>query len=118
MNDQEGNIQKIKQWLDIEQKINHFSKQLRELRKLKKELNVDILEIMKVNDIDCFDCNSGQIIYTKSNVKKAINKKSLLSILQSYDNENNTETANQLCNYILENRETQIRENIKLKINK
>lgn len=111
-------INKIKSWLEIEHKISEFSKQLRELRKIKKELNVELLEIMKTNDIDCFDCNSGQILYTKNNVKKALNKKSLFSILTNYDNENNTQSANQLCEYILENREIQVRENIKLKVNK
>ena len=118
MTQKEEIINKIKQWLETEKKINEFSTQLRELRKNKKNLNVELMEIMKTNDIDCFDCNSGQIVYTKNNVKKALNKKSLYKILQEFDNINNTNSANIICNYILENRETQIRENIKLKPNK
>ena len=74
-------IQNIKQWLDLEQKIADYSKELRELRKMKKELSVDLVEVMKTNDIDCFDCKSGQLTYTKNNVKKSINKKYLNEVL-------------------------------------
>ena len=33
------------------------------------------MEVMKTNEIDCFDCNSGQLMYTKNQTKKPINKK-------------------------------------------
>ena len=62
-------VQHIKQWLDLESKITEQSRQLRELRKQKKELSVGLMEVMKTNEIDCFDCNSGQLMYTK-NIKK------------------------------------------------
>lgn len=63
-------VNKIKQWLAVETKIDEYSKQLKELRSMKKSLNVDLLDIMKNNEIDCFDCTSGKIMYTKSNVRK------------------------------------------------
>ena len=77
-------ISKIKSWLEIEQQISNLSAQLRELRKQKKELNVDLVDVMKSNEIDCFDCNSGKLMYTKTNVKRSINKKYLHDILSKY----------------------------------
>ena len=42
---------KIKQWLAVEQKIKELSLQLKQYRGF-KELNVDLLDIMKTNEID------------------------------------------------------------------
>ena len=108
-------VQKIKIWLAVESKISELSNQLKELRKMRKDLNVDLLEIMKTNEIDCFDCNSGKIMYTKNNVKKTISKKYLTDILQKYYGNENSSQAENLCNFILENRQIEVKENIKLK---
>ncbi len=108
-------VQTIKQWIELEEKINGLSKELRILRKTKKDLNVSLINVMKEHEIDCFDCNSGQLAYTRNNVKKSINQKYLINILNQYFEQNNNEEADKICNYILENRDTQVRENIKLK---
>ena len=111
-------VYKIKQWLAMENKIGELSRQLKELRNAKKELNVDLMEIMKTNEIDCFDCNSGKISYTRTNVKKSINKKYLANVLQQFYGDQHTKEAADVCNFILDNREITVRENIKLKKNK
>lgn len=116
--DQGYMIQRIKQWFAIENKLTELSAQIKELRKMRKDLNVDLLEIMKTHNIDCFDCNSGKIMYTKNNVKKTINKKYLNDILQKYYGTENTKEAQELCEFILDNREIQVKENIKFKKNR
>lgn len=108
-------VQTIKQWLDLEDKISQMSKELRDMRKKKKELNMSLMGVMKENEIDCFDCNNGQIMYTRNNVKKSINKKYLHDILGKYFQDESSDEAIKLCSYILENRDVQVRENIKLK---
>ena len=108
-------VQKIKTWLAVESKITELSRQLKELRSMRKDLNVDLLEIMKTNEIDCFDCNSGKITYTKNNVKKAISKKYLTDVLNKFYGEENSNHAEELRNFILENRQIEVKENIKLK---
>ena len=108
-------VQKIKTWLAVESKITELSRQLKELRTMRKDLIVDLLEIMKTNEIECFDCNSGKITYTKSNVKKAISKKYLTDILNKFYGEENSNHAEELRNFILENRQIEVKENIKLK---
>lgn len=116
--DKESMVQKIKQWLAIETKINQLSREIRELRAMKKSINPELLTIMKENEIDCFDCNSGKITYTKNNVKKTINKKYLHDILQKYYGNEQSAEASNVCNFILDNREVQVKENIKFKKNK
>lgn len=115
MNQQEV-IESIKGWLEIENQISLLSAKLRELRKEKKRINEDLMGIMKDNEIDCFDCNSGKIMYTKNNVKKSINKKYLNDILTQYC-QNDSMEAERICNYIMDNRIIETKENIKLKKN-
>lgn len=115
MNQQEV-IERIKGWLEIENQISLLSAKLRELRKEKKSINEDLMGIMKDNEIDCFDCNSGKIMYTRNNVKKSINKKYLHDILTKYC-QNDSMEAERICNYIMENRIIETKENIKLKKN-
>jgi hypothetical protein len=116
----EESVSIIKQWLDIESEISHYSAILRELRKKKKQLNFSLLNIMKENNIDCFDCNSGQITYTKNNVKRGLNQKVLHELLGNYFSSNNANPneAEKLCKYIQDNRGTDIKESVKLKKNK
>lgn len=116
----EESVLTIKQWLDIESKISQHALILRELRKEKKQLNASLLEIMKENDIDCFDCNSGQITYIKNNVKRGLNQKNLHELLGKYFTSQNANPAEaeKLCKYIQDNRETEIKETVKLKKNK
>lgn len=108
-------VNTIKEWIDLESEISDLSKKLRNMRKAKKDLNLTLMKVMKENEIDCFDCNSGQLMYTKNNVKKPINKKYLNDVLGKYFEHSSQEEADKLCNYIMENRDIRIQENIKLK---
>ena len=110
----EDTLNKIKEWLKLQQIIESKNKELKELKKNMKSLEPDLLNIMKSGDIDCIDCNNGQIKYTKKKVTKAINKKYLLSILSQYYGDN----GNEICNIILENRLTDIKESINFKKHK
>lgn len=113
----ENNIIIIKKWLNLESNINEYSSKLRELRKQKRNLNNEVVEIMKTLNIDCFDCNSGQIIYSTNKVKKSLNQKSLYKILNNYfiQSSYSLEEVDKLSNFINENREVQTKEIIKLK---
>jgi hypothetical protein len=72
---------------------------------------------MKSNSIDCFDINGGALIYKKSVVKKPINGKSLMTILQNYY-KNQPNVAEELTKHILDNREEKIKETIFRKVDK
>lgn len=113
MNDKTILVEKIKRWLDLETKITANQKELKELRKQKKLLTIDLSTIMKSKQLECIDVTQGQILYTKTQTKKGINKKYLADILKTYYK--NDEHATTICNFILENRESTVKENIRLK---
>ena len=109
-------VEKIKKWLEIENKILALQHELKDIKKNKKLLSLELTDIMKHKQLECIDVTQGKILYTKSKSKKGINKNYLESILNKfYDND---DKAKKLCEYILENRETVEKENIKLKLHK
>jgi hypothetical protein len=117
MENKEQLVKTIKEWVKIDNEIRTLQQQQLVRKKEKKIISDSLIQVMKNNEIDCFDINDGQIIYNKKNVKKPITKKMLLNVLSNFF-ENDTVKANELNNYILENREDTVRENIIRKVNK
>lgn len=117
MENKEQLVKNIKEWVKIDNEIRILQQQQAMRKKEKKSISDSLIEVMKKNEIDCFDINDGQIIYNKKNIKKPITKKMLLNVLSNFF-ENDTEKATELNNYILENREDVVRENIVRKLNK
>ena len=72
---------------------------------------------MKTNSIDCFDINGGALVYKKSTIKKPLNAKTILLTLQNYY-KNDPQLAENITKHLLENREEQLKETIKRKIDK
>ncbi len=106
---------KIVKWLQYDGKIAEMQKQITLLKKSKKELSEDLTQIMKDKNTDIFNVkNVGKFVYTKKEVKKGINKKYLADVLNSFYS-SNPSAAEEVCNYILDNRETSVRENIQFK---
>jgi len=113
---EENLIQSIKTWMEIEKEIETLQKKMKELKSKKKTINVDLTNIMRNNNLDCIDVTSGQIRYVKNKVKKGINQKYLLSVMEKYYK--NKEEAQKICEYIQENREIQENEKIQFKKDK
>ena len=59
---------------------------------------------MKQNEIDEYNIKDGKLKYVKRNVKQAITKKYLISVLTNYY-KGNIEQAEQINNYIMDSRE-------------
>lgn len=115
METKEELIKTIREWVKIDNEIRTLQKEQLNRKNDKKKLSSLLIDIMKKNEIDCFDINDGQIIYNKKNVKKPITKKVLLEILQKYYKEDLLK-ANDVNNFILNNREESIKEEIVRKI--
>jgi hypothetical protein len=109
-------VENIKKWLECDHKINEIQKQVKEIKKQKKILTDTLTDLMKGNDLETIDTKQGQIQYIHKEVKKGVNQKYLTQILNKYYT--NPVMAKEVCDYIMENRETQIRENIRLKKDK
>ena len=70
---------------------------------------------MKTNEIDCVDINNGKILFCKNKVKTPLTKKSLLLSLEKYFSDIPQIDHSDVSKFILENRETLIKENIRRK---
>ena len=117
MDTKEHLIMNIKEWIKIDSEINQLKTDIKEKNNKKKMLTNDLITVMKSNTIDCFDINGGSLIYIKSVIKKPLNGKSLMAILQNYY-KNDPTVAENLTQHILDNREEKIKESIQRKIEK
>lgn len=104
-------IDKIKEWVKIDNDIRVLQKELNKRRLDKKKVSTELMEVMRGNGIDAFDINDGQLVYDKRTTKKPITKTALMSILSTYYN-GDVVKASELNTYILENREEVVKEKI------
>jgi hypothetical protein len=110
-------VNSIKEWMKIDSEISALQNEIKERRNKKKMLSINLLDVMKTNDIDCFDIKGGALMYKRNNVKKPISGKSLMECLNNYYGET-PEKASELTKYILDNRIVQVKESIRWKIDK
>jgi len=117
--DKEVLIKNIKDWIHLDEEIKSLQRQIKEKRNEKKESTETLVKIMRENEIDCFDLdsNGGKLIYTKQKVKKSLSKKHLMKCLMQYFKEDSAQ-AKEVSNYIMNNKEEKIKENIRRKIKK
>ena len=107
-------VKHVKGWIQMDNEIKEFQKEIKERKDKKKEITDKLLHIMKDNEIDCFDINGGQLIYSKTKVKAPLNKNNLMSALLSFYQEDATQ-AEKLSTFLMETREEKIKESIRRK---
>ena len=114
MGDKSELINNVKKWLTLDSEIKQLQKITKEKRKEKKDYTDALVNIMRDNEIDCFDVQDGKLIYTKRKVKAPLSKKHLISSLGNYFKDNK-ELIEELSQFILDTREEKIKENIRRK---
>ena len=117
METKEQLVNNIKEWIKIDTDISQLKNEIKEKNNKKKTLTEQLLSTMKNNSIDCFDINGGALVYKKSTIKKPLNAKTILLTLQNYY-KNDPQLAENITKHLLENREEQLKETIKRKIDK
>lgn len=115
MSNKEQLVQKIKEWIISDDRLKILQKEIKEHRILKKELTNELLEIMKENEIDCFDVNQNKLIFCQNKVKAPLNKKTLLENLENFFKNHPKIDAEEVTNFVLDNRDVRISENIRRK---
>jgi len=105
-------VQLIKDWITTDNEIRELNKQAKQRKDKLKKVSQNLINTMKENEIDEFNVKDGKIMYSKTNVKKPITKKNLMSILSKYYKEDISQ-AIEMNNFILENREEVVKESIK-----
>jgi hypothetical protein len=88
---------------------------IKQLRSEKKTLNIEMIQIMKENNIDIFDLKEGQIRYKQEKKKEPLNQKRLLSILSKHPTLAETQII-ELSDFIYQNRTETMKETIIRKI--
>ena len=103
--------QNVKHYLSIDDEIKALSKAIKERKDKKKEISEYILACMNKFEINHMNITGGKLIYSVSKNKVPLNKKNMSTILSKYFD--NDMKAQEVCNYLLENREK--KERIRLK---
>ena len=62
-------VQHIKEWITVDEEIKSLQKELKTRKEKQKNLTKELMDVMKTNEIDCFDLNDGKLVYTKSKTK-------------------------------------------------
>lgn len=117
METKEELVVNIKEWIKVDTEIASLQKDLKDKKQKKKLITESLMNVMKKNEIDCFDINGGSLQYKKHKVKKPLTAKTLMASLQNYYS-STPQKAEELTKYLLENREEEIKETIKRKVDK
>ena len=107
----------IKEWIKIDNEIINLKTQVKQKTTKKKELTESLVNVMKGNNIDCFDINGGALIYKQKKTKRTISGKFLLTQLEEHYKDQ-PELAKELTKKVLENRVNVVKDEITRKIDK
>ena len=117
MENKEQLVSAIKEWVKLENEISVLQRELKSRRERKKQMSGVLLNVMKSNDIDAFDITGGRLVYSRTNSKAAITKKSLLTILGDYFKDQ-PHMAEEIANFVHDNREQKLNETVRTKFDK
>jgi len=107
--------QTVREWVRLDNEMRTLNKEITARRNEKKTISKRLIEVMRDNKLDIFDLKDGQLMYVRKNKKKPITQKQLLTLLSSYYKED-VSKAEEMHNYLMENREEVVEETIQRKI--
>ena len=107
----------VKEYLSIDDQITAINKAVKERREKKKKLSQEILGLMKQFEINNMNTSNGKLIYSVTKTKEPLTRKSLVRTLNIYFNDN-SEKANELSKFVMDNRKKIERVQLRRRINK
>lgn len=107
----------IKKWIQYDNDIKQLQADLKEKKESRKQHTERLVDIMKSNEIDCFDVNNGKLMYSKTKVKAPLNKSQMVQALMEYFN-NDEPRVRDLEDKLMSARKEKVTETIRRKINK
>ena len=110
-------ISNIREWIKIDNDLMNLKKEIKNKTANKKTLTENLVKVMKSNAIDCFDINGGALVYSQRKTKKPISGKYLLLQLEKYYKEQ-PEIAKEVTQHLMDNREENVKEDIKRTVKK
>jgi len=117
---QEGDISSlthaIVEWRRLTEEVGDYNQRVRERRKKLKALEEVIVRVMKTNNIGALDMRSsgGRVMFKKTKRQESMGGKNLQKHLTGYFK--SEQRANEVIQYINENRSSTVHESLKLVI--
>ena len=111
----ERTVQLVKEWVKYDNDIRKLQKEISNRKKERAILSHDLMNIMKETNTGCYELKNGVLMYSVKNVKKPMTKKVLFEVLQKYYN-GDVIKAEQLNEFIMNNREEMVQEKLVRKI--
>ena len=110
MDDLENNLKK---WINIDKLIQEKNKEIKELRQVKSQINTELIETITQNNLQksTFVINNNNIRYTTSKQTSSLTLKYLEKCLN--DKIMNKSQVEEIMNYIKDNREKKIINDLK-----
>ena len=99
--------EKVKHWLMIDKQVNDLENQIKDIKKVKKELMPEITQFMVKYNISDLNTESGKLKCSERKTKQTINKAYLTGVLQETLGENN-DKMNECLENILNNRAVKV----------
>jgi len=107
----------LRQWIRVENEISTLSVEIKKRKLIHQQLSASLLDVMRKNDIDCFDIANGKIVYSKVKRRAPLNNGQIRSALTTYYKDD-ADKANNLTEFLLSTRVEKTHESIKMKIPK
>jgi len=107
----------LRQWVRVENEIGALNAEIKKRKLIHQQVSASLLDVMRKNEIDCFDIANGRIVYSKTKVRAPLNNGQLKSALTTYYKDD-VEKVNSLAEFLLSSRVEKTRESIKMKIPK
>jgi uncharacterized protein (UPF0335 family) len=107
----------LRQWVRVENEISALTAEVKKRKLIHQQVSASLLDVMRKNEIDCFDIANGRIVYSKTKVRAPLNNGQLKSALTTYYKDD-VEKVNSLTEFLLSSRVEKTRESIKMKIPK
>lgn len=105
----------LRQWIRVENEIGTLTLEIKKRKIIHSQLSSSLMEVMRKNEIDCFDITNGKIIYSKTKSRPPLNKNQLKSALLTYYKDD-TEKARSLNEFLVSSRIEKIKEAIRMKL--
>jgi hypothetical protein len=110
-------ITHIKKWMQYDNDIKQLQNELKTKKESRRQHTEQLVNIMKSNEIDCFDVNNGKLLFSRTKVKTPLNKSQMVHALMEYFN-NDEPRVRELEDRLMSARKEKITETIRRKINK
>ena len=63
-------IKNVRNWVKLDNEIRALKKEENQRKKEKKDINNELVQLMRDTEIDCIDIKDGQLCYSKKKCKK------------------------------------------------